>query len=662
MAGDNLKLQVLFSAIDKLTGPLDRMRNRSRDLGTALRDTKKEVRSLADAQNLLGKFKLQDAALAKRTAELEAARAATAKFKAELAATDAPTIKMAKAVERAEKQEARLTQQHEKQSAALTELRGKLDAAGVETTDLAAAETTLASKMTAANAKMEQQQAQLAKLSRAKANAEKWQQRGNNMALTGGAMTAGVTLPIVGLLNESYTAAKESADALKQVTASLNSMGNASGRTIPQLEKQAKALQRISLFDDDDILRNVTTSLLTFDKVSGPIFDRAQLAAVNLSAKFGKDLQGSTMMIGKALQNPLKGLTALTRVGVPFTAAQQDQIKAMVKAGDIAGAQAIIMAELERQTNGAAEAARAADPGAAATNSWNDFKETVGAVVIEVLPPLTNALRSALDAFNNLSPGTRKFLVIAAMIVAVLGPVIAVLGAIIAGIGAAGAVMGVAFLPALGIIAAVVAVVGLLAYAAYKIYQNWDGIKAFFANLWAGIKAAFAAGIKWIGGQFNALVSLMKTVGKNMMAGLLMMLNPALLVAKLLQVAKAGVIAFKNYFGIKSPSRLMMEMGGHMTKGLSIGLDRGGAGALKSMGRIATGLAGAAAIGTAAPAFAGGAGAAGRAGAMPSAVTYNVTIQIQGADAGDPRAAAQAIKRELDHLLAIEARGGYADV
>lgn len=44
------------------------------------------------------------------------------------------------------------------------------------------------------------------------------------------------------------------------------------------------------------------------------------------------------------------------------------------------------------------------------------------------------------------------------------------------------------------------------------------------------------------------------------------------------------------------------------------------------------------------------------------AVTYNVTIQIQGADAGDPRAAALAIKRELDQLLAIEARGDYIDV
>lgn len=48
--------------------------------------------------------------------------------------------------------------------------------------------------------------------------------------------------------------------------------------------------------------------------------------------------------------------------------------------------------------------------------------------------------------------------------------------------------------------------------------------------------------------------------------------------------------------------------------------------------------------------------------APASAVTYNVTIQLTGADAANPRAAAQAIKRELDTLLAVDARGEYADV
>ena len=48
-------------------------------------------------------------------------------------------------------------------------------------------------------------------------------------------------------------------------------------------------------------------------------------------------------MVGKALNDPLKGLTALSRIGVQFTAQQQEQIKAMVEVGDVAGAQKIIL-------------------------------------------------------------------------------------------------------------------------------------------------------------------------------------------------------------------------------------------------------------------------------------------------------------------------------
>lgn len=658
---DQLKLQVLFSAIDKLTAPIERMRRGSKGLASDIAATRREIKDLGQAQKLVGAFKLQDAGLKKRTADLEAARAATAKYRAELAATDAPTIRMRKNLEQAEKREAALTRQHEEQSKALADLSTRLKTAGVDTAKLGDHEAALASKLGAANNQLEQQQARAAKLGAARARGEKLQSLGNNTALTGGAMTAGISLPLMALAKSSMDASIESADALGQVKASMASMGNAAQRTLPQLQAQAKGLQHISTFDDDEILRKVTTSMLTFDKVSGPIFDRAQLAAVNLSAKFGKDLQSSSIMVGKALQDPLKGLTALTKIGVSFNDQQQAQIKAMVKAGDIAGAQAIIMGELERQTNGAAKAARDAKPGQDAVESWNDFKETVGAVVVNVLPPLTAALKTVLDGFNTLSPGTQKFLVIAALIIAVLGPVLTIFGTLISIIGGVAAALSIGFLPAIGVILAVVAAVGALGYAAYQIYQNWDGIKAYFSGLWTGIKQAFHTGIEAIKSAMTTALGWFKTIGRMMMDGLLIALNPALLAGKLIEIAKKGITAFKNFFGIKSPSRLMMEMGGHMTRGLAIGVDRGGGHALKSMGRLATGMAAGAALGLSAPALAGGGAQGGGAAGPASQVVYNVTIQIQGADAGDPRQAALAIKRELDALLAIDARGSYQD-
>ena len=90
---------------------------------------------------------------------------------------------------------------------------------------------------------------------------------------------------------------------------------------------------------DDDNLREMTNTLLTFGSVTGDTFTKANVLALDLSVAFGKDLQSSAIMVGKALNDPLKGLTALSRIGVQFTAEQQEQIKAMVEVGDVAGAQ-----------------------------------------------------------------------------------------------------------------------------------------------------------------------------------------------------------------------------------------------------------------------------------------------------------------------------------
>lgn len=686
MSGENLKLQVLFAAIDKLTGPLNRMRAGSKGLAADIASNRAEIRALGQAQKQLAAYKLADAGLAKRTAQLAEARAATAKFKAELESTDAPTKKMRNNLERAQKREEALTRKHGEQSTALTELSAKLKTAGVDVGRMADSETELAAKLTAANSRMEVQQARAAKLARNRARGEKLQELGGKATMAGGAMSATVTLPIVGLLKASYDAAKESNDALKQVQASIAAIGNKAGRSLEQMQAQATALMNTSLFDDDDILRKVTVSLTTFDKVRGPLFDRAQQAAVDLSAKFGKDLQGSAIMVGKALQDPVKGAAALNRVGISFGPTQRKMIKSMVEAGNAAGAQAMIMKALESQTRNAALAARKANPGAAAIQSWNNFKETVGAVVISVLPPLTAALRTVLDGFNALSPGTQRFLVIAAMVVAVVGPILAIFGSLITIIGGVAAGFSISFGLAAGIIGGVVIAIAALAYGVYQLYQHWDGVKAWFANLWASIIGAVRGPIgtmlmmvmpitaipillirHWnqLPAMFSriwtAVVGLAKNAGSMMMQGLLLALNPVLLADKLLSIAKSGINAFKNFFGIKSPSRVMMAMGGHMTRGLALGLDRGGSGAMKSMGRLAGGIGAVAAAGLSTPALAASGPGHGAVAAQGGGNTYHVTINLPSS-VTDAKEQARAIKRELDALLAVDARGAYHDV
>lgn len=345
-------------------------------------------------------------------------------------------------------------------------------------------------------------------LSEAAADAEsakaKFQKVGAGITVAGAALTAGITVPLMGLLSKAIPAATESAQAMGQVEAALKSMGPAAGRTKEQLADAATELMHLSTFDDDEILRKVTANLLTFGTVAGEQFDRAQKAAVDLSTRMSGDLQASTLLVGKALNDPIKGMGALRKVGIQLTEQQQAQVKAFVAAGDAASAQGIILTELERQFGGSAKAMRDATPGQDLKNEWDDFTETVGAFALKVLPQLTSMLSGVLAVFNQLDPATQGVAVGALAIAAALGPVMMVVGPLVSGIGmliplftgvavaegaAAAASVGLwaALAPALPIIAGIAAVVG----AAWLAWENWDKIAPVLQGAWAAVQATF---------------------------------------------------------------------------------------------------------------------------------------------------------------------------
>ena len=336
---------------------------------------------------------------------------------------------------------------------------------------------------------------------------------GGKLASVGAGLSLGITAPVIAIGAASIQAAKESQQAFGQVEAALKSMGGVSGKTGEQLKTAAAGLQGLSTFDDDEILQKVTANLLTFGNVSGEAFDRAQLAAVNLSARLGQDLQSSAIQVGKALNDPIKGITALQRVGVSFTAQQKEQITAMTEAGDVAGAQAIILGELDKQFGGAAKAMRDATPGADTIDAWREFQETIGAVALKVLPPLTSAITAVLDGFNNLSPGMQNVVLGGIAVAAAIGPVVSVVGAVTVAVGAALPVLGglatlltatlipavIATAPIWIPIALGVAAVTAAVAAGYLAWKNFDKIAEICQRLYEGVK-------QWIGDKLGAIM------------------------------------------------------------------------------------------------------------------------------------------------------------
>lgn len=267
----------------------------------------------------------------------------------------------------------------------------------------------------------------------------------------GTTMSLAVTAPLVLFGRNAVLAFADAEKQGKKVEAVLATMGQRAGFSAEELRGMATAMEQALAIDADDILGKVTSNLLTFGNVQGEVFKRAQELAADLSTQLGTDLQSATIMLGKALNDPVKGITALTRVGVSFTAQQKAQVKALAESGRVMEAQNLILAELERQYGQVAEvAATTADGALRALNiQWGNLQEQIGEIIVQFLPPLIELLKGVADWISQLSPETKEWVVIIGGIAAALGPVLLALGLFAGGLKNVAWVITAVLIPAL---------------------------------------------------------------------------------------------------------------------------------------------------------------------------------------------------------------------
>ena len=180
----------------------------------------------------------------------------------------------------------------------------------------------------------------------------------------------------------------------KRLGAVIKSTGEAAGYNLDQLKKMAAAMQQVTTVGDETILSG-RAILATFKQIRGEAFERTTMSALNLAEVVGQDLNSSMIQLGKALNDPVANLGALSRAGIQFTKAQKSVIKELWTAGQTAKAQSIILDELESQFGGTAEAARDTFGGALKSlkNTIGDIGETIG---FALMPPV----REMVDKFS----------------------------------------------------------------------------------------------------------------------------------------------------------------------------------------------------------------------------------------------------------------------
>jgi hypothetical protein len=149
---------------------------------------------------------------------------------------------------------------------------------------------------------------------------------GLGAALGAGAVIAGLR----GIANESLRLLEIQQQAERKLSAVIRATGVSAGFTTDQLQRYASKLQTLTTFGDEAIL-GIMAKLATFRTVSGDVFKTATELALDLAEVGFGTAESAAVMLGKALEDPVRGLTALRRVGVSFNDEQKERIVQLVE-------------------------------------------------------------------------------------------------------------------------------------------------------------------------------------------------------------------------------------------------------------------------------------------------------------------------------------------
>lgn len=220
---------------------------------------------------------------------------------------------------------------------------------------------------------------------------------------------------IQGLASALRDSIAEAQEAIKVNAATAQIIKATGGAANVTADQVADLSQRLSeqIAVDDELIQSSANLILTFKNVANQgtglaaIFDRTVLAAQDLAAAGFGDAESAAKMLGKALNDPEKGLTALSRAGVTFTQQQKEQIKTLTEGGDVLSAQQLILAEVESQVGGVAAATMTG------VDQFNvyfaNLKEEIGLALLPFINALISGVIPAIRTVGDLVRNSSKF-------------------------------------------------------------------------------------------------------------------------------------------------------------------------------------------------------------------------------------------------------------
>jgi hypothetical protein len=166
-------------------------------------------------------------------------------------------------------------------------------------------------------------------------------------------------------------------------------------QTTKRIQDYADALERETGVTAETI-KAAQAKLLTFRQlaltadVAGGAFDRATQAAIDMAAAGFGEATTNAVQLGKALEDPIKGVNSLRRSGITFTESEKAKLAVLVQTNRIHDAQRVILTAIETQVKGTASATALST--ARMKNGFGEVTDAIGTKLLPIMNGIADAL------------------------------------------------------------------------------------------------------------------------------------------------------------------------------------------------------------------------------------------------------------------------------
>lgn len=338
-----------------------------------------------------------------------------------------------------------------------------------------------------------------------------------SFAIKKAAIPAAAALGVVTVAAKKFVDAGEKAASanarIAQINESMGLFGDTTDQVTDRLVKYAEATARATGIDNISI-KATQAKLLTFGELAasadtaGGAFDRATQAAIDLSAAGFGSAEGNAVQLGKALNDPIKGLASLAKSGVTFTDQEKKKIKTLVESNKTLEAQELILSAIEKQVGGTALAT--ADDTAKMKEAFAQASQQIGLALLPLLSKLVPILQKVAQFLAD----NKDIVVIVGAVIAGLASTILVLNGALKAYAAIQKIVTIATLlwnaalnanPITLIVIGIAALIALLVAAYFK----FEGFRNLVDTVFRALRTAVESTVNFVRGVWDKLFSIL---------------------------------------------------------------------------------------------------------------------------------------------------------